>query len=172
MSELDRNKELVTVNREKLRRALWESSKRPTRQQFEEALEDEVLGLGDGVSEVEFWWPIDTYYEDLDSVLDEARAATEATPVQDRLWTTADGKTMRVGDMSDKHLRNAIRFLERSGHHGTLSHVTLCSELKRRLDGKEQGERVAHTAEQTWNGKRARAVSGAQSDVNRNEVMQ
>ena len=48
-------------------------------------------------------------------VLDALRAWLYARAVKEPVWRTFDGRVMLVREMSDGHLRNAIRMLSRPG---------------------------------------------------------
>ena len=51
-------------------------------------------------------------------------------------WQTSDNRTLYITDMDDKHLRNAIRMLEKQGQTGSYSHRCLCTERTYRKSDK------------------------------------
>lgn len=111
-----------------LMRVMWGSNKRPTRDQYLECLDDDQSPDPE-VDPRE----VDRYYHPpLYEAVEENHLVRVSAPVEDRLWHTADGAVMRVGDMTDRHISNAMRMLERRGNTDSAGYRVLCEERQRR----------------------------------------
>jgi len=87
------------------------------------------------------------YYMERDLVEGFARESAHEL-IAERLckgvWTTADGTTMKIKDMSDRHLENSARFFARRSGKSPLSQLRLelvVQEQARRAELKAEGDR-------------------------------
>ena len=51
------------------------------------------------------------------------------TDLQELVWTTLDGRKLRVGEMTRQHAWNAMRMLERNGYEGSFMHQAFKEKL-------------------------------------------
>lgn len=57
--------------------------------------------------------------------------------VSDAVWTTKEGKRLRVGDMSDEHIKNCYQFVSDMGDGEGWRSVFKAEAIKRRIELKE-----------------------------------
>lgn len=71
------------------------------------------------------------YYRDFENEFDDSEHF-EGESYEKMIWTTKEGERILISDMTDSHLQNTKRMLERNNHTNLVQYQRIVEELENR----------------------------------------